>query len=56
MLDGFEIRGAKDGVHINAGRKFVVRNGTVETGDDGLPSMPRIGPRRPRWSAISRTG
>ena len=36
ILDGFEIRGAKDGVHINAGRKFVVRNGTVETGDDGI--------------------
>ncbi len=36
ILDGFEIRGAKDGVHINAGRKFVVRNGTLETGDDGI--------------------
>lgn len=36
VLDGFEIRGAKDGVHVNAGRKFVVRNGTLETGDDGI--------------------
>jgi hypothetical protein len=36
VLDGFEIRGKKDGVHINAGRKFVIRNGTVETHDDGI--------------------
>ena len=36
VLDGFEIRGAKDGVHVNAGRKFVIRNGTLETGDDGI--------------------
>ncbi len=36
ILDEFEIRGKKDGVHINTGRKFVVRNGTVETGDDGI--------------------
>ena len=36
ILDGFEIRGAKDGVHVNAGRKFVIRNGTLETGDDGI--------------------
>jgi len=36
VLDGFEIRGKKDGVHINAGRKFVIRNGTLETGDDGI--------------------
>ena len=36
VLDGFEIRGKKDGVHLNAGRKFVVRNGTLETGDDGI--------------------
>jgi len=36
VLDGFEIRGKKDGVHINAGRKFVIRNGTLETGDDGV--------------------
>ena len=35
VLDGFEIRGAKDGIHVNAGRKFVIRNGTLETGDDG---------------------
>ena len=34
VLDGFEIRGKKDGVHVNAGRKFVIRNGTLETGDD----------------------
>jgi len=36
VLDGFEIRGKKDGVHVNSGRKFVIRNGTLETGDDGI--------------------
>ncbi|HOE60142.1 MAG TPA: hypothetical protein PLH01_07025 [Kiritimatiellia bacterium] len=36
ILDEFEIRGAKDGVHVNAGRKFVIRNGILETGDDGI--------------------
>lgn len=36
VLEDFEIRGAKDGIHVNAGRKFVIRNGTLETGDDGI--------------------
>lgn len=36
ILDGFEIRGKKDGVHVNAGRNFAIRNGILETGDDGI--------------------
>lgn len=36
ILDGFDVRGDKDGIHINAGRRFVVRNGITCTGDDGI--------------------
>lgn len=36
ILDGFDVRGNKDGIHINAGRRFVVRNGITCTGDDGV--------------------
>ena len=36
ILDGFEIRGKKDGVHVNAGKCFAIRNGILETGDDGI--------------------
>jgi len=36
LLDGFTIRGRKDGVHLNRGRNFVVRNGVLRTGDDGV--------------------
>ena len=36
LVDGFEIRGLKDGVHFNAGRGFTVRNGILCTCDDGL--------------------
>ena len=36
VLDGFDVRGNKDGIHLNAGRRFLVRNGIVCTGDDGV--------------------
>jgi hypothetical protein len=36
LLDTFEIRGDKDGVHLGAGRDFVVRNGVCATYDDGV--------------------
>jgi len=36
LLDGFTIRGKKDGVHINRGRNFTIRNGVLRTGDDGI--------------------
>ena len=36
ILDGFDVRGDKDGIHINAGRRFIVRNGITRTGDDGI--------------------
>jgi len=37
LVDGFEFRGAKDGVHLGGPAKnFVVRNGVCATGDDGL--------------------
>ena len=36
IMDGFEIRGKKDGIHLNAGRVFAIRNGFLETGDDGI--------------------
>ena len=36
LLDGFEIRGLKDGVHFNSGRNFTVRNGVLCTCDDAL--------------------
>ena len=36
VLDGFEILGQKDGVHLNGGRNFVIRNGRLRTGDDGI--------------------
>lgn len=35
-LDGFEILGKKDGVHLNGGKNFVIRNGILRTGDDGI--------------------
>lgn len=35
-IDGFDIRGEKDGIHLNAGRDFVIRNGKLRTGDDGI--------------------
>ena len=36
VVDGFTIRGAKDGIHFNRGKNFVVRNGVLRTGDDGI--------------------
>ena len=36
LIDGFEIRGRKDGVHFNCGRNFTVRNGVICTCDDGI--------------------
>lgn len=36
VIDGFEIRGEKDGIHIGAGRGFYVANGVCETFDDAL--------------------
>lgn len=36
ILDGFDVRGNKDGIHVNAGKRFVIRNGITCTGDDGI--------------------
>lgn len=36
VLDGFEILGKKDGVHLNGGKNFIIRNGVLRTGDDGI--------------------
>jgi hypothetical protein len=36
LLEDFEIRGEKDGVHLGAGKDFVVRNGVCATYDDGV--------------------
>ncbi len=36
LIDGFEIRGMKDGLHIGAGRTFAIRNGLCETFDDAV--------------------
>ena len=36
LIDGFEIRGKKDGIHLGAGRRFTVRNGICETHDDAI--------------------
>jgi len=51
-VDGFVIRGDKDGVHFNAGKNFVVRNGRLRTYDDGIAlnagdwpyCTPKMGP------------
>ena len=52
LLDGFDVRGDRDGIHINCGRRFVVRNGICRTLDDGIAlnatdwptSAPCVGP------------
>ncbi|MBO7684997.1 MAG: hypothetical protein J6V72_01345, partial [Kiritimatiellae bacterium] len=36
VVDGFVIRGGKDGIHLNRGKNFVVRNGVLRTLDDGI--------------------
>lgn len=35
-IEDFEIRGGKDGIHLNAGRNFRIRNGRLRTQDDGI--------------------
>lgn len=35
-VENFVIRGAKDGIHLNSGRNFVIRNGRLRTRDDGI--------------------
>ncbi len=36
LVDGFEIRGNKDGVHLGPGKGFTIRNGVCQTADDAL--------------------
>jgi hypothetical protein len=36
LVDGFEIRGNKDGVHLGPGKGFTIRNGVCQTGDDAI--------------------
>ena len=35
-VEDFVIRGGKDGIHLNSGRNFVIRNGRLRTLDDGI--------------------
>ena len=36
LVDHFEIRGRKDGVHLGPGKNFIIRNGVCQTGDDAI--------------------
>jgi len=36
IIDDIRIQGAKDGVHLGRGRRFTIRNGAFETGDDAI--------------------
>jgi len=36
VVNDVEVRGDKDGVHLGRGRRFTIRNGTFETGDDAI--------------------
>ncbi|MCQ2392642.1 MAG: hypothetical protein MJ240_14635, partial [Kiritimatiellae bacterium] len=36
LIDGFVLRGNKDGIHLNCGKNFVIRNGRLRTYDDGI--------------------
>ena len=36
LVDHFEIRGRKDGVHLGPGKGFTIRNGVCQTGDDAI--------------------
>ena len=36
LVENFDIRGGRDGVHFDYGRNFVVRHGKTCTGDDGV--------------------
>jgi hypothetical protein len=35
-IEDFRIEGDKDGVHLGRGKRFAIRNGTLETGDDAI--------------------
>ncbi len=35
-IEDVQIRGDKDGVHLGRGKRFTIRNGTFETGDDAI--------------------
>jgi hypothetical protein len=35
-IDDVRIQGAKDGIHLGRGKRFTLRNGTFETGDDAI--------------------
>ena len=35
-VENFVIRGEKDGIHLNSGKNFVIRNGRLRTADDGI--------------------
>ena len=36
LVEDFDIQGGKDGIHLNYGRDFTIRNGRVRSGDDGI--------------------
>ncbi len=35
-IEDVQIKGGKDGIHLGRGRRFTLRNGTFETGDDAI--------------------
>ena len=55
-LDGFEILGKKDGVHLNGGRNFVIRNGVLRTGDDGIALNASDWPSSAPWIGTIENG
>ncbi len=36
LIDDIRIEGGKDGVHLGRGKRFTIRNGVFETGDDAI--------------------
>ena len=36
LVDDVVVKGQKDGVHLGRGKRFIIRNGTFETGDDAV--------------------
>lgn len=36
LMEDFEIRGMKDGMHVGAGKNFIIRNGLCQTFDDAI--------------------
>jgi hypothetical protein len=36
LIDDVRIEGSKDGVHLGRGKRFTIRNGVFETGDDAI--------------------